>query len=489
LLESHWKNRKPAMTRLTVTTSRTTLPREVPGPAGVPLLGSALDLRRDQLATFEEGRRRYGDIVRFVAGLPGLRVVAYGVFCPEGAQQVLTGTGRRYTKGNLFYRETAAMLGDGILTSESDRWQRQKRFVQPLFTRHRVAGYVDVMAEETAALVDRWHAAARQGGSVDAAEDMMRLTLGVIGRVLFGDDLDRAVPVLHDAFPVVSAHVVRRLQSPLRLPATWPTPANRRAARAQRRLYDVVDGIIDRRRAAGTADEDLLSLLLRARDPDAAGADALDDAEVRDQVLIFLLAGHETTATALTFTLHLLGGHPEVQQRVRVETERVLGADDQAPTIERIAALSYTTQVIKEAMRLYPSAYAIGRRAVEGDMIDGYRIPPGADVVRQPLGHPPSPARVGAAAALRSRPLHSRAGTAAPPLRLDAVRRRSQSLHRPVLLHARGDLGHCERRPCLRSTRPAWASAADHRHHPAARRMRALTLTPRPPQRRFRQPA
>lgn len=369
------------MTRLTAPAPR----QDVPGPAGIPLLGSALDLRRDQLATLEEAHRRYGDVVRFFAGPPGLRVVMYAVFSPEGARQVLTGTGRCYTKGNLFYRETAAMLGGGILTSEGDRWQRQKRFIQPLFTRRRVAGYVEVMVEETAALIDRWHAAARHGGTVDAAKDMMHLTLAVIGRVLFGADLDNATPALREAFPVVNTHVLRRAQSPLRLPATWPTPANRRAARAQRQLYEVVEGIIDRRRGASAAGEDLLSLLLRARDPDAAvGADALDDAEVRDQVLIFLLAGHETTATALTFALHLLGRHPDVHQRVRVEAQRVLGADDQRPTAERIAALGYTTQVVKEAMRLYPSAYVIGRQIPEGDVIDGYHLPPGADVFVSP---------------------------------------------------------------------------------------------------------
>jgi cytochrome P450 len=239
------------------------------------------------------------------------------------------------------------------------------------------------MAEETAALIGRWHAATRHGGTVDAAEDMMRMTLAVIGRVLFGDDLDQATPVLREALPVVSAHVLRRGRSPLRLPASWPTLANRRAVRAQRQLYEVVEGIIDRRRASA-AGEDLLSLLLCARDPDAIGADALDDAEVRDQVLIFLLAGHETTATALTFALHLLGRHPDVQQRVRVEAEQVLGADDQGPTVERIAALAYTTQVIKEAMRLYPPAYGMGRQTPEGDTIDGYHLPPGADVLVSP---------------------------------------------------------------------------------------------------------
>jgi cytochrome P450 len=367
------------MTRQAATISR----RDVPGPPGIPLLGSALDLRRDLLTTFEDAHRRYGDVVRISAGPPGLRVVMYVVFSPEGVRQVLTGTGQRYTKENLFYREAAAMLGDGLLTSEGDRWQRQKRFIQPLFTRHRVAGYVEVMAEETAALIGRWHAAARHGGMVDASEDMMRLTLAVIGRVLFGDDLDKATPVLREALPVVSAHVLRRGQSPLRFPASWPTPANRRAARAQRQLYEVVKGIIDRRRAS-TAGDDLLSLLLRARDPDAIGADALDDTEVRDQVLIFLLAGHETTATALTFALHLLGRHPEVQLRVRIEAEQVLGTDNQATTVERIAALTYTTQVVKEAMRLYPPAYGMGRQIPAGDMIDGYRLPPGADVLVSP---------------------------------------------------------------------------------------------------------
>jgi cytochrome P450 len=362
----------------------TVLRRDVPGPPGIPLLGSALDLRRDLLGTFAEAHARYGDVVRISAGSPGLRIVMYAVFSPEGVRQVLTGTGRRYTKRNLFYRETAAMFGEGLLTSEGERWQRQKRFIQPLFTRHRVAGYVDVMAEEIAALIGRWHATARCGAAVDAAEDMTRLTLTVIGRVLFGDDLDNATAALREALPVASEHVLRRGRSPLRLPASWPTPANRRAARAQGQLYEVVEGIIDRRRAANAAGDDLLSLLLRARDPDAAGADALDDAEIRDQVLIFLLAGHDTTATALTFTLHLLGRHPDVQQRVRVEAEQVLGTHDQEPTAERIVALAYTTQVVKEAMRLYPSAYGMGRQIPEGDVIDGYHLPPGADVVVSP---------------------------------------------------------------------------------------------------------
>jgi cytochrome P450 len=477
------------MTHLTATIPR----RDVPGPPGIPLLGSVLDLRRDLLATFEDAHRRYGDVVRIFAGPPGLRVVMYVVFSPEGVRQVLTGTGRRYTKGNLFYRETAAMLGDGLLTSEGDRWQRQKRFIQPLFTRHRVACYVDVMAEQTAALIGRWRAAARRGCTVDAGEDMMRLTLAVIGRVLFGDDLDQATPVLREALPVVSAHVLRRGQSPLRVPASWPTPANRRAGRAQRRLYEVVEGIIDRRRAS-PAGEDLLSLLLRARDPAALSADVLDDAEVRDQVLIFLLAGHETTATALTFTLHLLGRHLDVQttgaRRGRAGARRRRSQTD--CRADRRVGLYHPGRQGSDAT--VPVGLRDGTPDSRGRHHRRLSSATGCRCARKPVGHSPPPTGVGSTAALQPRPLQPRTGKPAPPLRVSTLRWWPTSLHRPIFLHARGDPGHCQHRPRLWPARSTASGAADPRHHPATCRTGAFDahtsttasrppLTPRPSRR------
>jgi cytochrome P450 len=183
--------------------------------------------------------------------------------------------------------------------------------------------------------------------------------------------------VLDSAFPVLNRHTFRRAMSPLAAPASWPTPDNRRAARARRALYEVVDELIAHRQRAGADGEDLLSRLLLARDPDTG--EAMDLQQVRDEALIFLLAGHETTSTALTFTLHLLGRHPSEQQLVLDELDAVL--DGRSPTLDDAPALERTAMAIKEAMRLYPPAYALGRLSVTENEVGGYSIPAGAYVV------------------------------------------------------------------------------------------------------------
>jgi cytochrome P450 len=352
-----------------VTTTRTRNVN-VPGPRGALLIGSALDLQRDQLGTYERAMREFGDLVRFVAGPPGLRLDIYAVFHPDGVQQVLASASSRYTKDNLFYREIAAILGDGLLTSEGEVWRQQRRTLQPLFTRRRVATYGELMAREAALLVDRWRPFAKRAEPVDLDTEMTRLTLRVVGQVLFGSSVDQAVPVILSAMPVLSEHARRRGLSPVRLPASWPTPANRRAARAQHALYEVTDQIIAQAGADGG--EDLVTLLLNARDPETGSP--LDPKEIRDQILIFLLAGHETTSTALTFALHLLGHHPEAQRRLREEVDTTLAG--RAATASDLPALPYTAMVIKEAMRLYPPAYATGRLTWDGDKLLGHAIPP-----------------------------------------------------------------------------------------------------------------
>lgn len=321
-----------------------------------------------------EAMLEYGDVVRFVVGPPGLRSMVHGLFHPDGVQHLLaTGSGY-YAKGDPVYREIRATLGDGLLTSEGERWRRQK---QPLFTHKRVAGYVPMMGDEAAGVVERWSELARRGHAVDLNAEMTRTTLRVVGRALFGSDVDHAIPVLRHTIPFLSERAIRRGLSPLPVPASWPTPSNRRAARAQRDIYGIVDELIERRRAAPSGGDDLLDLLLKAQDPD--GGQGLDDVEVRDEVLIFLLAGHETTATSLTFALHLLGHHPDIQRRVHEEVDAVLGG--RTPTLADVKSLLYTTMVVKEAMRLYPAAYAIGRLTTEANHVNGYEIPAGSPAV------------------------------------------------------------------------------------------------------------
>jgi cytochrome P450 len=343
------------------------------------LLGLARQLRRDQLGTLQGAMTGYGDVVHLAAGPPGRRARFYLVTHPDGVQQVLAGGAEGYSKDTLFYREIAASFGDGLLTSNGQRWRQQRRTLAPLFTPRRVARYVAVMADEAARLRHRWTAAATST-RVDLHAEMVEYTLRVVGRALFGAGMDDAIPTIRATFPVVSEAARRRATAAIPLPPAWPTPARRRAASAMRALHAVVDAIVERRRDAPGDAEDLVSLLLAARDPETGAP--LSPREVRDQVLIFLLAGHETTATTLTFALHLLGRHPDVQRRVHQELDDVLAA--RAPTAEDLGRLTYTTMVVKEAMRLYPPAYAFGRRSTTGDRIGGHRIPPGSIVVVSP---------------------------------------------------------------------------------------------------------
>jgi cytochrome P450 len=348
-----------------------------PHPRANPVLGSALDLRKSQIRTYERVMREHGDVVKLVVGPPGVRFDLYCVFHPDGVKAVLAGSREGYSKGNRFYRQIAQSFGWGLLTSEGELWRRQRRLVQPLFTRRQIAAYAELMAEEAAAVAGRWDRATRNGWSVDANAEMVGLALRVVGRAIFGDDVARAGAVLDSAFPVLNRHTFRRAMSPLAPPASWPTPDNRRAARARRALYEVVDELIAHRQRAGADGEDLLSRLLLARDPDTG--EAMDLQQVRDEALIFLLAGHETTSTALTFTLHLLGRHPSEQQLVLDELDAVL--DGRPPTLDAAPALERTAMAIKEAMRLYPPAYALGRLSVTENEVGGYSIPAGAYVV------------------------------------------------------------------------------------------------------------
>jgi cytochrome P450 len=347
-----------------------------PQPRANRVLGSALDLRRSQIRTYERVMREQGDVVRLVVGPPGLRFHLYCVFHPDGVKAVLAGSREGYSKGNRFYKQIAEAFGSGLLTSEGELWQRQRRLIQPLFTRRQIAAYSELMVQEADAVVERWEGAARDGGVVDANAEMVRLTLRVVGRAIFGDDVERAGTVLDSAFPVLNRHTFRRAMSPLASPASWPTPDNRRAAHARRALYGIVDELIAGRERAGANGDDLLSRLLSARDTDTG--EAMDLQQVRDEALIFLLAGHETTSTALTFTLHLLARSAREQGLVHDEIDAVL--DGRPAAVEDVPAIQRTAMAIKEAMRLYPPAYALGRLVETEQEIGGYVIPAGSFV-------------------------------------------------------------------------------------------------------------
>jgi hypothetical protein len=207
-----------------------------PRPPANPVLGSALEQRRSQIRAYERAMHEHGDVVRLVVGPPGLRFELYCVFHPDGVKAVLAGSRAGYSKPTSSMPRSRKAFGSGLLTSEGELWHRQRRLIQPLFTRRQIAKYRQLMAEEAAAVAERWDHASRNGAAVDANAEMVALALRVVGRAIFGDDPAKAGAVLDAAFPVLNRHTFRRAMSPLAAPASWPTPNNRRAARARQAL-------------------------------------------------------------------------------------------------------------------------------------------------------------------------------------------------------------------------------------------------------------
>jgi cytochrome P450 len=358
-----------------------TNPTEVPTVDGLPLLASLLDLRRDPLGTYERARREHGDVVRIASGPPGLRTTIHFVFSAAGAQQVLAGQSANFRKDDRFSQEMRQTFGNGLLSSLDDDHIRQRRLLSPLFTKKRVADYATAVCDEADALCAEWEA--DRDGRPDLNEDMSRLTVRMITRILFGSDAEQAAEVVRRCMPALSTYTLRRGLMPLNLPRSFPTPSNRRARAAQDELHALCDRLIEQRRHSGTtgdeAGTDLLTLLINARSDEDT---PLTDEELRDQVLVFLLAGSDTTATSLTFTMYMLSQHQDVQDSVRDEVRSVLGG--RRPTPADLEALPSVERVLKEAMRLYPAAPVLIRRAVRSTVIDGYAIPAGAYVYVSP---------------------------------------------------------------------------------------------------------
>jgi cytochrome P450 len=357
----------------------------IPGPPGTGLLGDGLDFRRDLLAHLTRGMHQYGDVVAYHLGPrhTPLRTRVVVVHHPDQVQQVLAGTERTYTKDSIAFRNLAEMLGRGLLTTAGDDWKRQRRLVQPLFTPRRVAGYADLMAEEAAAVVT---GAPSDGRTVDLHRLMMTYALRVVGRALFGDDVEDKVDVLDRVVPEASFVIRRRIFRPFQVPMDYPFPGNGRARSLRDQQYAVVDDILSRLPRPGDAGydpdrDDLVTRLREARDPDTG--QPLSETEIRDQALIFLMAGHETTAGALTFTLHLLGRHPELQDRVATEIREVLGAAD-VPSASSAHDLVWTRAALLEGMRLYPSAHTTERCTAEPLELAGHRLPAGQIVLVSP---------------------------------------------------------------------------------------------------------
>lgn len=336
------------------------------GPKPHFLIGNMPLASKDPLSVFLRWAREFGDIFYYRAGW----LHVYFLNDPELIDAVLVKNYQKFVKDRVI-RNSKWFFGQGLLTNEGESWLRQRRLSQPAFHRERVASYAEIMTGYAQQMLATW----KEGDVRDIHQEMMQLTLRVVVRCLFNVEAEETGAIS------AAMNILMRNTTGLRmlLPPTAryiPLPSMIEFRRAVRRLDETVYRIIETRRRDERDAGDLLSMLTQARDEDGSRMSAQ---QLRDEVLTFLLAGHETTALALSWAWHLIGQHAEVEERLHRELQTVLGG--QAATYPDMPRLSYTERVIKEVMRLYPPAWSLARTVVSDFELRGYRIPAGANVV------------------------------------------------------------------------------------------------------------
>jgi len=335
------------------------------------VLGLLPELEADALGLFTRLAREYGDLVRLRLGLTRTVLISH----PRLVEEVLVTRNADFRK-NIGARRLGSVLGNGLLLSEGEFWLRQRRLMQPAFHRLRLAQMGTTMASIAAGVLDTW----RAGETREMQAEMTEVTLRIAARTLFGTDVAEDVARIRAASLTMTGHFRSRLFTLLiLLPDGVPTPGNRRYQRALRDLDALVYRVIGERRHGTDDDQDLLGMLLAARDDDGQG---MTDRQLRDEVMTLLLAGHDTTALALTWALVLLAQHPDAADALGAEVDRVLAG--RLPGSADIPELHYAGAVITETLRLYPSAWAIGRETLHDTHIGGQPISRGTNVLTSP---------------------------------------------------------------------------------------------------------
>lgn len=339
--------------------------RQAPGPKAMPLVGNLLEYsREDTLEYLFHLWKTYGDVVRLKLGpLDNLVVVR-----AEHVQHVLVKNPEVYVKG-LSHDKLRSALGNGILTLEGEPWKVQRKRMQPTYTPTNIRQFAEIMTDETQKLIQRWEQLP-PGQAVDINQQMAHVTMNVIARAMFstevGDDYGEFIQGLY----ALLHHVVSSTQSIIEMPEFIPTRRNQAFRQARQTVRTYIMRVIEARRQNPPPEPDLLSLLMSARDE--ASGELMDDQQLHDEILITFFAGHETTASLLTWTWYLLAKHPAEEAQLHAELAQVLGG--RTPTMEDMNALPFTRMVLNEVLRLYSPAPMVARDAAADDEMDGYPI-------------------------------------------------------------------------------------------------------------------
>lgn len=335
-----------------------------PGPANTVFNRPSAEFQRDPLGFLTKVAREYGDVAHFEIGREHFFLLNH----PDYIKDVLVTHQANFLKARA--PSTRYLLGDGLLTSEGDLHRRQRRLSQPAFHRARIAACAEVIVEHGTQLRELW----QDDQTLDISDEMMRLTLGIVGKVLFDTDVGPAAEEIGNALAQIRGlFQMPRLRHSKFLEKLRFVPAARRFQKARARLDAIIYRIIQDRRQGGAGHDDLISMLLFAQVEDGS---RMSDEQARDEAMTLLLAGHETTSNALTWTWYLLSQHPEVEAKLHAELDRELAG--RSPSFEDLACLTYTEMVFAEVLRLYPPAWRIGRRVIADYEIGGYVIPSGS---------------------------------------------------------------------------------------------------------------
>ncbi|MFI6442233.1 cytochrome P450 [Streptomyces sp. NPDC050759] len=350
-----------------------TLPTIRPGDGS----GGTLAFKRDQLAFLTRGLERHGDIFRFrPLGIPMVLVNH-----PDYIRHILVDEAERYDKNASLFKVVRPVLRNGLIANaDTSHWRRQRRMMAPHFTPRAVSAFVQGMTDETARILNRWERDYGIGGTLDVTDEIGQLALRIVNRSLFSADVSDAAQAFERAFGTANAILGAFFRFPFP-PLGVPTPSHRRLRRAIADMDAFVSGFIRRRLAADTAppgeEADLLTLLLHSVDEEDGGG--MDLEQLHHEVLNICIGAYETTTNTLSWVFYLLARHPEAEKRLHEEVDREL--DGRIPEFGDLPKLAYTRMVVEEALRLYSPAYQFMRRATTDDVIDGYRVPAGSNVL------------------------------------------------------------------------------------------------------------
>jgi cytochrome P450 len=348
--------------------------RKAPSPPALPLIGHLSAFRKDVLGLMLRGQETCGDVVRYKLGPFDILQLNH----PDHIEQVLKDI-RLYDKNTFTSRMIAVVTGQSLLTVDGEAWHSRRRLMQPIFSYTNLLAFTGTIGKAVNQTLQQWESR-QTSNPVDLSSEMMRLTYRIVERALFGAQAEGDLEAIETAMTEVNIHTYERIEKGVNLPLWIPTPANQRYRNALATLDTRVMQILEQPPTDANQGHDILSQLAAARDEHSHVS--LSPRELRDEAVTLLVAGHETTANAMSWTWHLISQHPEIEERLQDEVDTVLSGGQ--PSVDELKRLVYTTKVVKEALRLYPPIWAIMRRATQAGQLGGFNISANSRLIISP---------------------------------------------------------------------------------------------------------